>query len=160
MSKSNAPEMLWRSVRIKAADECWEWTGPVNSSGYGGFSCGGVLTGSHVWAFKLRSGRWPKKKCVLHACDNRRCCNPAHLFEGSKSDNSVDCWAKGRNFYQRQPAARPKGSAHRNAKLTDAQIVKIRMAYATGGWTQKQLGALHGVSQRVICLVVNGRSYK
>jgi len=37
-----------------------------------------------------------KGKDVCHTCDVRLCCNPAHLFIGTRSDNVADCVAKGR----------------------------------------------------------------
>lgn len=34
---------------------------------------------------------------MLHTCDNPRCVDLDHLFEGSNSDNIKDCVSKGRN---------------------------------------------------------------
>lgn len=33
---------------------------------------------------------------ILHECDNPRCVNPLHLFEGTDKDNSDDKVKKGR----------------------------------------------------------------
>lgn len=158
MNAPNIPEMLWKHVAIKRHRDCWLWTGPVNSSGYGGFSCRGELKGAHVWAFKLHYGRWPDKGCALHRCDNRLCCNPTHLFDGSLVDNSVDAWAKGRNCFQ-NGVTRPAAEAHANAKLTNQQAREIVERYDAGGVRQIDLAAEYGVSQRVISLITRGESY-
>jgi hypothetical protein len=34
--------------------------------------------------------------CLCHHCDNRRCCNPSHLFVGTREDNIYDATVKGR----------------------------------------------------------------
>src|SRR5215831_1732579 len=33
---------------------------------------------------------------ICHKCDNRKCINPDHLFQGTQQDNIRDAWAKGR----------------------------------------------------------------
>ncbi len=42
-------------------------------------------------------GPVPKGLCVLHHCDNRACCNVAHLFLGDLQANVDDMMAKGRH---------------------------------------------------------------
>ena len=159
MTRANIPEQLWRRVDIKGVDDCWPWTGKVNDSGYGSFTVSGDARGAHVWAFMLATGTVDPDR-VMHTCDNRRCCNPNHLFEGSSSDNAKDCWQKGRNFYQRNPEARPRGTTHANAKLTAAQVSAIRTSYSTGMYRQVDLAKRYKVSQRVISLIVRRESYK
>lgn len=159
MTRANTPEQIWRRIQIGEADECWPWTGKVNNSGYGIFTASGEARGAHVWAYKLANGGVVPDR-VLHTCDNRRCCNPKHLFAGTSSDNAKDCWNKGRNFYQQNPNARPKGANHANAKLTDAQVADIITSYATGKVRQVDLAAKYKVSQRVISLIVRRESYK
>ena len=51
---------------------------------------------SHRYAWELWEGPIPNGMNVLHRCDNRRCCNPAHLFLGTQQENMLDMYAKGR----------------------------------------------------------------
>lgn len=57
----------------------------------------------HRVAFKLVHGRWPMP-CGLHHCDNPPCVKviddeygPAHIFEGTRTENQHDMTAKGRH---------------------------------------------------------------
>lgn len=162
MSTPNTPAHFWAQVRIGEPAACWPWKGKTNNSGYGTFSLNGELRGAHEWAFRLGKC-WPLAKlkhCALHDCDNRICCNPAHIFDGTKANNSTDAWSKGRNFYQKYPEMRPRGTRHANAKLSGAEVVEIRTAYARRNVQQYKLAKKYGVSQRVISLVVRGESYR
>jgi hypothetical protein len=75
----------------------WLWTGHCDENGYGLVNVAGKNYKAHRVAFYLAYGRWPTP-CALHRCDNPACVNPAHLFEGTKRDNTNDMLAKGRGF--------------------------------------------------------------
>ena len=46
-----------------------------------------------------------------------------------------------------------KGEENPASKLSDEQVRRIREIYATRRLTQKQVGAMFGVSQRMVCLI-------
>lgn len=160
MSRKQTPETFWAKVNKGADDECWEWGGATNSTGYGTAAWHGVNYTAHrvaAWLSGMvkspsRPAHSRDKGHVLHRCDNRRCCNPNHFMIGSYSDNQKDA-------YQKQRRAQPKGEAHTNAKLTNEQAEEIRQRYAAGEF-QAPLAAEYGVSQRVVSLIVRGESYK
>jgi hypothetical protein len=164
MSHKNTANNFWGRVSQPSPDECWEWLGALTSAGYGNVSWHGKTVQAHRLAYALSVGtiglhtgfRVPGnaaryKQFVLHTCDNRRCCNPKHLFLGSMRANLLDAYAKGRKT---QPQ-----SEHTNAKLTAQQVHEIRAQYARG-CKQVDLAAQYGVSQRTISLVVRRETYR
>lgn len=164
MSVKNTPETFWAKVHVGASDTCWEWRGATTSSGYGSLTWHGTHALAHRVAYRLAYGgidlhtgfrqqgvAKAYRQFVLHACDNRLCCNPAHLFLGSMSDNLFDAYAKGRKTQPR--------SQHRNAKVSPTGVVEIRARYAAKTHTQAQLAAEFGISQRAVSMLVRRETY-
>jgi hypothetical protein len=57
------------------------------------------------------------------------------MFLGTKRDNSIDMYAKGRHVILRIENLKPprfEGSAHPHAKLTEAKAIEIRRRIADG----------------------------
>lgn len=106
-------------AKASQSDGCWEWQGPPNKSGYGRIWAEGRRWLAHRRAFVLAKGPIPEGMCVCHACDNRLCVNPDHLWLGTNADNVADREAKGRR-------AAPVGETNPNARLTAADVALIR----------------------------------
>lgn len=76
--------------------KCWNWKSGLTSDGYGKFKAKGkTLIASRV-AYYLATRYLPDYLFVCHKCDNPKCCNPAHLFLGTHTDNLQDASNKGR----------------------------------------------------------------
>ena len=62
---------------------CHLWQGPTSGTGrggdYGRMSLNGQTVATHIVAFTHYYGYVPSKKQIDHLCNQRRCCNPAHL---------------------------------------------------------------------------------
>lgn len=142
---------FWAKVDVRGPDECWEWTASRKDNGYGqiGTSKVGVWM-THRVSYVIHYGEIPDGLSVCHTCDNRACVNPAHLWVGTVADNLADMRAKGRH---------PRGSGHGNSKLSDDDVVAIREAYASGGYTMVDLGNAYGVTHGTISYVVRGIGY-
>lgn len=74
---------------------CWPWTAYTDLQGYGRIQALGVAERAHRVAWMLANGPIPKGLYVCHRCDNKVCCNPAHLFLGTHEDNMADRSLKG-----------------------------------------------------------------
>ena len=93
---------FWAKVKKGGDDECWNWTGGTGA-GYGRFKVKGRLYSSHRIVAHIAS---PNEDItfdtcvVMHSCDNRLCCNPAHISIGTLRENALDMIAKGRANWQ------------------------------------------------------------
>jgi hypothetical protein len=62
---------------------CHIWTGPTSGSGrggdYGRMSLDGQTVATHIVVYTHYYGYVPGKKQIDHLCNQRGCCNPAHL---------------------------------------------------------------------------------
>jgi hypothetical protein len=90
-------ERFWDKVTKSDSEHCWPWTSVKDSAGYGLVNVKKKRLSASRIAWKLANGPIPEGLFVLHRCDNPPCCNPAHLFLGTKSDNTQDCLRKGRH---------------------------------------------------------------
>lgn len=112
-------EHFWSKVTIGDDDECWPFTGSNRGHGYGGYQVGRRWRSAHSVALELTLGRpLGLGMIACHTCDFRKCCNPAHLWEGTHKDNHQDKSAKGRWYGGEWNDARRKktGDAHRARK--------------------------------------------
>lgn len=96
---------------------CWEWQTSIYPSGYGQFYYGEIdgkerQGKAHKAAWVLLRGVVPDGLMVLHRCNNRRCCNPDHLYLGTHMQNMKD----------RDKAKRTSRGAHRYNFKRDASL--------------------------------------
>lgn len=136
-------------------DACWPFLGHRNPD-YGTIRQGGInggrKIGAHVAAFLIANDldEMPDGLWVLHSCDNPPCCNPAHLFSGSPSENRVDASVKGRLPPQH-------GELNNFAKLTEAHVIQIILEPDANS---DEIGARYGVSRGVINQIRRGETWK
>ena len=143
-------ERFWEKVNIGKPEDCWEWLAGKNDDGYGNFVNKKAYK-AHRMAWILTNGEIPDELCVCHKCDNRSCCNPSHLFLGTKAENSRDRNIKGRQAW---------GERNGPAKLSIKEVEEIRRLYATGHYSQRELAKIYGVNHNTIGSAYNRETWK
>jgi hypothetical protein len=118
--------------------------GSRNHDGYGMMTFNGAHTTAHRASWLVWRGFIPTGQCVLHKCDTPACVNPAHLFLGTKSDNTTDAVTKGR--WHGKPLQ----------KLQPRDIIAIRSL--RGVLTQAAIAKRFGVHQVHIGRILNGKN--
>jgi hypothetical protein len=89
-------ERLLRKRKINPIMGCWEWQGARDSRGYGFIWWKGRQVGVHRVAAIVWGVMKNRKLQAMHRCDNPPCFNPAHLKQGTATDNMRDSVSKGR----------------------------------------------------------------
>ena len=128
--------LFWSKVIVNGASDCWPWRAGLTTKGYGNFSLNGIHTHAHRVAYWLAIGEIPINMFVCHGCDNRKCCNPSHLFLGTDQDNTIDMVQKGR---------------HGMAKLNCVKVKRIRalLTKMTGRNLAKMFNVHEGTIRRI-----------
>jgi hypothetical protein len=148
--RATEEDRFWAKVRRGAPDECWEWMSyRTIPNGYGRTRWRGRELVAHRIALSLTDGLWESNLSVCHTCDNRLCCNPAHLWRGTYADNIRDMRAKGRQND-------PRGEAHPKARLTEEQVIAIRQS----GERTAVLASNYGMSTETILNIRNRRTWR
>ncbi len=143
---------FWNKVAIAEKEDCWEWLGCFLPNGYGAFQVNRKKCLSHRMAWEATYDQIPSGMSVCHRCDNRKCCNPHHLFLGTPKDNTHDMWSKGRHSV-------PSGESNPRAKLTGAEVVQIFTAYHKSGESQQALAQQYKVTRSAIKGIVDRRRW-
>lgn len=155
---------FWSKVdRSGGPDACWPWIAGRSTGGYGIFSCKrpGMAPkhSAHRIAYTITHGHSIGDESCCHACDNRWCCNPAHLWLGTHLDNMHDRDAKGRHYCGGPNFVR-HGEDHPKAKLTEDDVREIRRLYVRGVVGYRSLGQRFGVTAMVVKAIVTRRTWK
>lgn len=146
---------FWEKVDRKTIDDCWNWIGAINSSGYGSININGNIVSSSRASWILHFGNIPANMYVLHRCDNRKCVNPSHLFLGSHADNMRDMANKGRGKTKIQ-----HGENNPRSKLTENDVIAIRNLYAEGRYTLKDIGAIFDIKFQTVSDIIRKKRWK
>jgi hypothetical protein len=142
----NTAVTFWRHVDERGPDECWPWK-IATKNGYGRFSLNCVEHYAHRFAYALAKGLPPhgRETHVMHDCNNKLCCNPAHLVLGTAAQNTQDAYRDG---------LAASGEQSAKAKFSDAIVGKIK----SDPRTQMEISRSYGISQSHVSRIKQGVS--
>lgn len=144
-------ERILLNITHSSDSDCWVWNGTVDRKGYGGVKLGKrARRQAHCLAYEEFIGAIPEGLCVLHRCDNPPCCNPAHLFLGTRGDNVRDSVAKGRFAM---------GETHYRAMVSREDVLEIRRLRASGV-KYSELTARFGIKREGLGNIVRRKTWK
>jgi hypothetical protein len=172
-NRPSEAERFWSKVEVCGPEECWPWKARRDTKGYGRYYTGSRSDGTRrsalahrvAWVLANQASFLPGV-CGCHHCDNPACCNPTHIFPGTRADNQADMCAKGRQVApsgDRHPIRKNpglvQGERNGNAKLREWQLPYI-LALVDAGVLQKDVAAAYGVAATAINRLVRGESWK
>ena len=125
----NDKKYIQERIEIDKKTGCWNWKLSIGSHGYGNtkycgknnrYACAHRLS---YYVYKGEIGIYH----VLHTCDNRKCCNPEHLYLGTDKDNCRDRIARGRH-----KNGGNRGGEIGTSKVTENQVKEIKVRLKNG----------------------------
>lgn len=146
-------ERFWNRLDKRGPHECWVWNQSATTCDYGRFRIGNNWVNSNRIAWALANDVDPLESIIRHSCDNRGCCNPAHLEPGTHADNAKDKMDR-----KRWRGGDQRGEMNGRARLTAAQVVEIVAALRTAE-PMKSVGRRYGVTNSMISRIATGRAW-
>ena len=127
--------------RINIVDSgCWEWKLKVRNNGYARVTYKRKSWYAHRLSYLAFNGILDNSLDVCHSCDNRKCVNPAHLWQGTRKDNMQDAVEKGRQA---------KGDQLPQTKI-HGETLKEVLKMAKGGVMYKDIAHKYNVTTSCI----------
>lgn len=123
-------------------DGCWDWEGTF-LSGRGRLYLYRKAIQAHRASWMIHYGPIPENMYVCHSCDNERCSNPAHLYLGTPSKNTIDMVLKGRK---------------KHMKLNVSDVLEIKKLLSQG-MQGKIIAEKYNVHKMTISDIKIGRSW-
>lgn len=142
-------DRFWSHVEIKSDNECWNWKLSTDRDGYGKSQMDLKFQGAHRVAYQIANGTITDGKQVLHTCDNRRCCNPSHLYVGGVVENVRDAIERGR-----------RAKTYKNPKkMNQVTADNLRNDFVSGA-SKRALSRMYGITTAHVRDILRGRYWK
>lgn len=137
--------------KFDKTESCWEWKSSLGKDGYGQFRLGNTMVKAHRFSFEMYNQKKIEAgKFICHVCDNKKCVNPEHLFEGTPKDNTQDAINKGRIKIIRNT----------NVNLLDKMLAEMMRHDYKNGFKYKELVTKYNTSPQQVSRVINNLMWK
>lgn len=146
---------VWARIMEKTKPNekgCWIWRGLATRCGYGHIYFRGKMRGVHRVIMHVASPLFDIENSdllVCHSCDTPLCCNPDHLFTGTRLDNVRDAIRKGRTI---------RGWP-RKKSLSQWKVRQIYDLAWSGRYQIKELAKIYNVRWNIARSIKRGRSW-
>jgi hypothetical protein len=144
--RKSIKERFDQRISSEPSSGCWLWTGGTDKNGYGRMWVASRMVQAHRVAWSLYRGPIPDGYVVCHICDCPPCCNPEHLFVGTRQDNIADMVGKRRH---------PRRETAGMAVLTPTAVADIQARRLSA----KDYASLYGVSARLVYYIWRGERW-
>lgn len=133
-------------TNVKVVGNCWEWQG-CKVLGYGVMYHNKKTIRAHRFSYLIHKGTLDSELFICHTCDNKRCVNPDHLYQGTRFDNAQDALQRG---------LLKCGEKSHIAKLRKEQVLEILKSKVT----LTELARRYGVGKSTIQRIKKRESWK
>lgn len=130
MNKNNTYHQRFKSVFDRFSEKyyvcentgCWIWTCSLFKRSFtdkddrAAFNINKEKLQAARYSYSYYKGEIKKGMFICHHCDNKKCVNPDHLFEGTQKDNILDLVKKKLHAY---------GQRHGMTKLSNKIVLNI-----------------------------------
>jgi len=144
-------------AKVDKSGDCWIWTAGKDKDGYGKFA----ITAPRGYRPKQRHVRahrvaWellhrrpsPRGKVSRHTCNTPMCVR--HVVPGTQAENRRDCVNAGNQ---------PRGEASAKAKLTEAQVRKMKMMIVARRRSYREIAEIFDISVAAVGFIATGRNW-
>jgi predicted XRE-type DNA-binding protein len=139
-----------RKQHINLSETCMIWDGAEANSGYGQVKTGKYRgTTAHRASLIEFTGIDPIDRNIhaCHACSNKKCVNPKHLYWGTHKENQRDKVNDG---------ASQRGSDRWNAKLTEENVLQICFLLDNTDKSQTEIASMFGIDRKSVSHIDRG----
>jgi len=132
---------------------CRLWDKGLSGKGYAGVWIDGKMHRGNRVILSLKLRRKIRKGFqALHTCDNRRCVEEKHIYEGTPKNN-IDERTK-RNRHRSAFGSENGKASHLKNILKPKTIKAIKALYAKDELTYQQIGKKYGLSRSTVCKII------
>ncbi len=106
----------------RGENNCWNWTGSIQTTGYGAISWNGNMKLAHRMSYEDFYGEIDNDLHVDHLCRNKSCVNPTHLELVTQRENTLRGIGLGAKNSKKTHCKRGHKFDHKNTKKREYKL--------------------------------------